>query len=62
MGDKKLEIIAKIIIDIGKALFVAGIISNFFEKFSLELRIGLFIFSIGCMVIGIFIHPNGGKK
>ena len=62
MGDKKLEIIAKTIIDIGKAVFVAGIISNFFEKFSLELRIGLLAFSWTCMIIGIVIHPNGGNK
>ena len=62
MGDRKLEIIAKTLIDIGKAIFIAGIISNFFEKFSVGIRIGLFVFSFFCIALGLYIHPNGGKK
>jgi len=62
ISNKKLEIIAKTILDLGKAIFIAGIVSNFFDKFPLALRIGLFAFSLICVTIGIFIHPNGDEK
>ena len=63
MGDKKLEIIAKTIIDLGKAMFITGLASKFFNTLVSSPVVGFFIWisSIIVIIIGIIIHPNGGK-
>ena len=64
MGDRKLEIIAKTIIDLGKAMFIAGLASKFFNGLVTNAAVGFIIWisSFILIIIGIIIHPNGAKN
>jgi len=61
MIDSKIEFIAKTFNDIGKAIFIAGLIGNFFPTLPTEYRITLGVLSFILMAISIVIFP-GGKK
>ena len=56
--EKKIEFIAKTITDLGKAIFVVGLASYFFEKFPFLSRIAIPIISVIFIVIGILIFPE----
>ena len=51
------EFIAKIIADLGKAMFTIGLASYFFERFSSVLKIILWFVCIFLLILSIFIHP-----
>ncbi len=53
----KIEFIAKTITDLGKAIFVVGLASYFFEKFPFGWRIAITILSILFIFAGIVIYP-----
>jgi hypothetical protein len=52
------EFIAKIIADLGKAIFTIGLASYFFERFSSTLKIILWLACIILFTVSIFIHPT----
>ena len=62
MSEHKLEFIANTFNDIGKAVFVAGLISNFFPTLPMQQRISIGILSFVFMAVSILIHPNRGDK
>ena len=62
MGERKLEFIAKTFNDIGKAVFVAGLVSNFFPNLPIKHRVVVGILSFVFMAVSILIHPGGGDK
>ena len=51
------EFIAKILADLGKAMFTIGLASYFFERFSMALKIILWFACIFLLILSIFIHP-----
>ena len=52
------EFIAKMIVDLGKTIFAVGLASYFFEKFSIGVRICLWLTCMGLLVWSIFIQPK----
>ncbi len=62
LQDTKIEFIAKTITDLGKAIFVVGLASYFFEKFPFVWRITISILSIIFIFAGIFFYPERGEK
>lgn len=59
---RKLEFIAKTVTDLGKAIFVVGIASYFFERFSLVWRVLFSIISIGMIFVGFLMYPEEGGE
>ncbi len=60
-SERKIEFIAKTITDLGKAIFVVGLASAFFEKFPLGWRVTIGMASVILIFAGIVIYPGGGK-
>jgi len=60
-SDRKIEFIAKTITELGKAIFVVGLASAFFEKFPFGWRVTISAVSVLLIVVGIVIYPGGGK-
>lgn len=55
------EFIAKVIADLGKAIFTIGLASYFFEKFPSVLRIALWLICLTFLIGSIFIYPEEKK-
>ena len=62
LGERKLEFIAKTFNDIGKAVFVAGLVSNFFPNLPTEHRVVIGVLSFVFMAVSILMYPNEGDK
>ena len=62
LKEGKIEFIAKTITDLGKAIFVVGLASQFFEKFRFGWRFTISVMSIVLMVAGIVLYPEGGEE
>ena len=60
MPKQRIEFIAKTFTDLGKALFVLGVASTFFEKFPFVWRIVLTAFSVVLILVGILLIPIEG--
>lgn len=61
--ERRIEFIAKTITDLGKAIFVVGLASYFFERFPFIWRITVTILSVLFIFAGILIYPEeGGEK
>ncbi|MBI3305351.1 hypothetical protein HYZ80_03475 [Candidatus Parcubacteria bacterium] len=58
----KIAFIAKTITDLGKAIFVAGLVSQFFEKFPWGWRMTISIMSLVLLVGGIVLYPEGSEE
>ena len=58
------QFIAKIVADLGKAIFAIGLARYFFEKFSLSVRVLLGIACVILLLGSIFIQPReeGGES
>jgi len=61
MGNRKIEFIAKTLNDIGKAVFVAGLVSNFFPNLPMMFRAIVGILSLIFILTSIFLYPSGDK-
>ncbi len=60
---RKIEFIAKSTMDVGKAVFVVGLASRFFEQFSnIWLRIVISFLSMVLIFVGVFLFPNDGGR
>ena len=57
---QKLGFIAKTVTDLGKAVFVAGLVSAFFEQFPLAWRIVISVLSVVFIVAGVILYPEQG--
>ena len=57
----KIKFISGTITDLGKAIFVLGFASYFFEKFPVVWRIVISCSSILFIFMGILIYPERGK-
>jgi len=58
INEHRREFIAKLICDLGKTIFAVGLASYFFEKFSINVKIGLLIAFVILTWGSIFICPN----
>jgi len=61
ISEHRREFIAKLICDLGKTIFAVGLGSYFFEKFSINVKIGLWVFFSISMVLSVFIQPEKAK-
>lgn len=55
---KRREFIAKIMADFGKTIFAVGLASYFFEKFSSNLKLVLWLICLIALVASVFVHPR----
>lgn len=55
--DRRREFIAKMIADLGKAIFAVTLASYFFERFHLWLRLGLPAIGMGFLILSVFVYP-----
>ena len=62
LQERKIEFIAKTTTDLGKAIFVVGLASYFFEKFPFIWRMLISIISILFIFVGIVIYPERGEE
>ena len=62
MNERKLEFISKTITDIGKAIVIASIISNFFKEMPVDMAFLIISFGLLLIFIGFIIYPAGGEK
>jgi len=58
IDEARREFIAKMIADLGKAIFIVGLASYFFEKFPTPLKLVLFIICMISLVGSVFIQPR----
>ena len=61
INEHRREFIAKLISDLGKTIFAVGLASYFFEKFSVYVKIGLWLVFAISILVSIFICPGQSK-
>ena len=64
INERRKEFIAKLVSDLGKTIFAVGLASYFFEKFPINVKIGLWLVFATLTLGSIFIYPSelkGGK-
>ena len=61
MNERKLEFIARTITDIGKAIVIASIISNFFKEMPVGVADLIILIGVLLMLTGTILYP-GGKQ
>jgi hypothetical protein len=58
ISEHRRDFIAKLVSDIGKTIFAVGLASYFFEKFSINVKIGLWLAFAILMWGSVFVCPS----